>query len=115
MGRFFDHSFLLMLTLKKAGEYSRIIRILQPMMPTILSKGTISTLCQLLPPPLDLVPSPIFDYKPKHTFILDRVLFTQALAIVPHLSLGGLSKMVYECFLACFILKDPFLAFSKLF
>jgi hypothetical protein len=93
--------------LKKAGEYSCAIRAFQPMMLAIPLEGTIVTLCQLHPLPLDLVPPPIFDYQPKHIIILDRILFAQALTIAPHLSLGGLSKMVYECLLGCFILKDP--------
>jgi hypothetical protein len=67
------------------------------------------------PPLLDLVPPPIFNYQPKHTFVLNRTLFAQALATTPHLSLGELSGMVYEHFSKCFILKDPSLGFSKLF
>jgi hypothetical protein len=31
-----------------------------------------------------------YNYKPEHVFILDKTLFAQALAIAPHLSLGGL-------------------------
>jgi len=42
-------------------------------------------------------------------------LFAQALAITPHLSLGGLSRMVYEYFLGCFIPKDLSSKFLKLF
>jgi hypothetical protein len=29
-------------------------------------------------------------------FVLDKILFTQTLTSTPHLSLGGLSKVVYE-------------------
>jgi hypothetical protein len=42
-------------------------------------------------------------------------MFAQALTITPHLSLGGLSRMVYEHFSRCFIPKNPSLGFSKLF
>jgi hypothetical protein len=42
-------------------------------------------------------------------------LFAHALIVVPHLSLGGLSGMVYEHFLRCFIPKDPSSGFLKLF
>jgi hypothetical protein len=66
-------------------------------------------------PPLDLVLPPIFNYKPKQTFVLDRILFAQALAIIPHLSLGGFFGMVYEHLLGCFIPEDLTLGFSKLF
>jgi hypothetical protein len=58
------------------------------------------------PPLLNLVPSSIFYYQPKHTFVLNKTLFAQALATVPHLSSGGLSGMVYEHLLGCFILED---------
>jgi len=34
-------------------------------------------------------------------------LFAQALAIIPHLSLNGLSKMVYDHLSEFFILEDP--------
>jgi hypothetical protein len=63
----------------------------------------------------NFIPPPIFNYQPKHTFVLDMILFAQALAIVPHLSLGGLFGMVYECLSKCFILKDPSLGFLELF
>jgi hypothetical protein len=39
-------------------------------------------------PPLNLVPPPIFDYQLEHTFVLDKIMFAQALAITSHLSLG---------------------------
>jgi hypothetical protein len=42
-------------------------------------------------------------------------LFTQSLAIAPHLFLSGLSKMVYEHLLGCFIPEDPSSRFLKLF
>jgi len=48
-------------------------------------------------------------------FVFIKIIFAQALAITPHLSFGGLSGMVYEHLLGCFILKDPSLGFSKLF
>jgi len=63
---------------------------------TIPSKDIVVSLCQLHPLPLDLVSSPIFDYQLEHIFVLDKTLFIQALTIAFHLSLGGLSKMVYE-------------------
>jgi len=58
------------------------------------------------PPFLNLVLPSIFDYHPKYTFVLNRTLFAQALATVPHLSSGGLSGMVYEHLSGCFILED---------
>jgi hypothetical protein len=81
----------------------------------IFSKDTVASLCELHPFPSDLVPPPIFYYQPKHIFVLDRILFTQALATTPHLSSGGFSRMVYEHLLGYFIPKDPSLGFSELF
>ncbi len=78
-------------------------------------EDTIVALRQLHPPPSNLVPRHTFDYQPEQTFVLDRILFAQALAIAPHLSLGGLSGMVYEHLSRCFILGDPSLRFSELF
>jgi hypothetical protein len=46
---------------------------------------------------------------------MDEILFVQALATTPHLSLSGLFGMVYEHLLRCFIPKDPSSRFSKLF
>jgi hypothetical protein len=46
---------------------------------------------------------------------MDRILFTQALAIPPHMFSGGLFGMVFEHLLGCFISKDPSSRFSKLF
>jgi hypothetical protein len=66
------------------------------MTPTIFSKDTVATPHELHLLPSNLVPPPIFYYQPKHIFVLDRTLFAQALATAPHLSLGGLSGMVYE-------------------
>jgi hypothetical protein len=42
-------------------------------------------------------------------------LFVQALTIISHLFSSGLSRMVYEHLLRCFILEDPSLRFLKLF
>jgi hypothetical protein len=42
-------------------------------------------------------------------------LFAQALVTTPHLSLGELSRMVYEHLQRCFIPKDPSLRFLELF
>jgi hypothetical protein len=42
-------------------------------------------------------------------------MFTQALAVAPHLSSNGLSGMVYEHFSKCFIVKDPSSGLLKLF
>jgi hypothetical protein len=61
------------------------------MTPTIFSKDTIVALHQLHFLPLDLVPPPIFYYKHEHVFVINKTLFTQALAIVPHLFSSGLS------------------------
>ncbi len=46
------------------------------MMQAILLEDTIVALSQLHPLPSDHVPPLIFDYQPKHTFVLDRFLFT---------------------------------------
>jgi hypothetical protein len=46
---------------------------------------------------------------------MDRILFTQALIVAPHLFSSGLSRMVYQHLLKCFIPEDPSLGFSKLF
>jgi len=79
---------------------------------TIHLEDIVVALCQLHPPPLDLVP-PFFYYQFEHTFVFDRTLFAETLAIAPHLSLGGLSGMVYEHLSGCLILEDPSLGFSK--
>jgi len=46
---------------------------------------------------------------------LDKILFAQALATSPHLSLGGFFGMLYEHLSGCFILKDPSLGSLELF
>jgi hypothetical protein len=61
---------------------------------------------------LNLVLPLIFDYQPKHTFVLDKNLFAQTLAIIPHLFSSGLYGMVYEHISRCFIPEDPSLGFS---
>jgi len=76
------------------------------MTPIILLEDTIATLRQLHRLPLDLIPPPIFYYQLEHTFVMDRTLFAQALAIAPNLSSSGLFKMVYEHLFRCFILED---------
>jgi hypothetical protein len=82
---------------------------------TIPSKDIVVALRQLHPLPSKHVPPLIFYFQPKHTFVLDKTLFVQALTIVPHLTLGGISKMVYDHLSKCFILENPYLGFSKLF
>jgi len=81
---------------RKVGEYSHATKVLQPMMPVIPLEDIVVALCQLHPFPSSLVPPPIFDYQLKHNFSLDKTLFPQALATTLHLSLSGLSRMVYE-------------------
>jgi hypothetical protein len=71
-----------------------------------------ATLHQLHPFPSNLVPPPIFDYQLEHTFVLDKTLFTQALATTSHLFLGGFSGMVYDYLSRCIIPKDPSSRFS---
>jgi hypothetical protein len=85
------------------------------MTPTIPSEDTIVALHQLNSPPLNLILPPILDFQLEHTFIVNRILFAQALTFVPHLFLGGFYGMVYEHLLGCFIPKDPSLRFLKLF
>jgi hypothetical protein len=103
------------LILKRANEYSHVVRAFQPMMPTIPLEDTIATSHQLHPPPLNLIFPSIFYYQPKHIFVLDKTMFTQSLTIIPHLTLNGLSRMVYEHLLWCFIPKDPSSKFLELF
>ncbi len=50
------------LTLMRASEHNHVAKVLHPMTPTIYSKDTVVTLHYLHPPPLNLVPPPIFDY-----------------------------------------------------
>ncbi len=101
--------------LRRTSEYNHIAIAFHPMMPTIPSENTIVAMFQLHPPPSNLNPSPIFDYLPKHTFVLDRTLFAQTFNHYSHLFLGGLFKMVYEHFSRCFIPKNPSSWFSELF
>jgi hypothetical protein len=61
---------------------------------------------------LNLVLPLIFDYQPKHTFVLDKNLFAQTLATIPYLFSGGLCGMVYEHISKCFIPEDPSSGFS---
>ncbi len=103
------------LNLGRTRKYSHVVRALQPMMPTILLEDTIVIMRQSHPLPLDHVLLHIFDYQLEHTFVLNRTLFTHALVIIPHLSSNGLSGMVYEHLLGCFMFEDPSLGFSKLF
>jgi hypothetical protein len=84
------------------------------MMPTTHLKDIIVALNHL-PPSFKPCITSIFDFQPKHVFVLDKTLFTQPLTIVPHLFLKGLSGMVYEHLSKCFIPKDPSSQFSKLF
>jgi hypothetical protein len=103
------------LTLGRASEYNCVARAFQSMTPTILLKNIVVVLCQLHHPPSYLFPPPIFDHQLEHTFVLDRTLFAQALAITPRLSSGGLFGMVYEHLLGCFIPKDPSSRFRNYF
>jgi hypothetical protein len=106
------------LVLRKVGEYNHTARTLQPMTlatPLDPLEDTVVAFHQLHPLPLDLVPPPIFDYQLEHIFVLDKILFAQTLTIAPHLFSGGLSGMVYEHFLGCFILEDPSSRFLELF
>jgi hypothetical protein len=81
---------------------------------TFPSKDTIATLHQLHAPPSNLDPPPIFDYQPKHIFVLDRTMFAQALTVTPHLFSNGFFGMLYEHLLGCFIPKDPSSKFLEL-
>jgi hypothetical protein len=83
------------------------------MMSAIPLENIVVALSQLHPPLQTL--SLLFLTLSLNTFfILDKAMFTQALAIAPHLSLKGLFGMVYEHFSRCFIPKDPSSEFSKL-
>jgi hypothetical protein len=85
------------------------------MTPIIPLKNIVAILHQLHPLPSGLIPPPIFGYQLEHIFVLDRILFTQAIATIPHLFLDKLSGMVCEHLLGCFIPKDPSSGFLKLF
>jgi hypothetical protein len=113
--RFFDHHLLLMFHLGRVKKYSRIVRDFQPMMSIIPSDNTFATLCQLHPLPSVPVLPLLFYYELEHTFVLNRILFTWSLVTTPHLSSGGLSRMVYKHLLGCFTPKDPSSWFSELF
>jgi hypothetical protein len=64
------------------------VKALQPMTLTIPLENTIVALRELHPTPSDLVLQPTFDYQPKHTFVLHRILFAQTLAITPPFVFG---------------------------
>jgi hypothetical protein len=81
----------------------------------IPSKDIIADLHQPHPPPSNLVPPLIFDFKLEHIFVLNKILFAQALTFAPHLLLGGFFGMIYEHISGCFMLKDPSLRFLELF
>ncbi len=83
-------------------------------MPAIPLKDSIVALHQLQPPLLDLVPPPIFYYQLENIFVLNRTVFAQTLATMPHLFSGGFFGMVYEHFSRCFILEAPSLKFLEL-
>jgi hypothetical protein len=85
------------------------------MTPTFSSKDIIVAMRQLDPLPSNFVPPPIFNYRLKHIFVLDRTLFAQTLTNTPNLSSDGLFEMVYEHLMKCFIPKDPSSKFSELF
>jgi hypothetical protein len=99
----------------RIDNYSHVARVLQPITPTIPSKDIVATVRQLHHLPSNHVPPFIFDFVLNHTFVLDRILFAQTLAIVHYLSSGGLFGMVYEHHSSSFILEDASLKFSKLF
>jgi hypothetical protein len=99
----------------RTENYRHVVKVLQPITQVIPLEDIVATMHQLHPLPSNHVPPFIFDFQPNHTFVLDRTLFAQTLTIAPHLSLGGLSWMVYEHHSNCFILKDASLRFSKLF
>jgi hypothetical protein len=85
------------------------------MTPIIPLEDIIATMHLLHPLLSNLVLPPIFNYQPKHNFVMDRTLFAQTLTTTPHLSLDGFFGMVYEHLSKCFIPKDPSSRFSKLF
>jgi len=97
--------------LGKVKEYSWVVKAFQRMLLVVFLEDAIVVLCQLHPFPLNHVFPFIFDYQPKHTFVLDRTLFTHTLTIIPYLSLIGLFGMVYEHILTCVIPKDHPLGF----
>jgi hypothetical protein len=51
----------------------------------------------------------------QNTPCLDRICFTQALAIAPHLSSSGIYGRAYEHLLGCYISEDPSSRFLELF
>ncbi len=115
MGRFFDHSFSPMSIFRESWWVQSCWQSFPTQDVSYSFGGHHATLHQLHLPPSNLVPPPSFYYQPKHIFVLDRILFTQALAIAPHLFSSGFSGMVFEHLSGCFILENPFSWFSKLF
>jgi hypothetical protein len=103
------------LILGRVDEYNHVAKALQPMTSAIPLENIVVNLHQLHPPPSNLIFPPIFYYQPQHTFVMDKTMFAQALAIAPHFSFNGLYGMVYEHIFGCFIPKDSSLGFSKLF
>jgi hypothetical protein len=79
-----------------AGEYNSATKVHQSHVVNYYLKDIIATLRQLHPLPLEHVPPFIFNYQQEHTFIMDKILFTHALTIAPHLSSSGFSRMVNE-------------------
>jgi hypothetical protein len=58
-------------------------------MPTIHLEDIIVAMRQLNLLHLDLIPWPIFDYQPKHIFVLDKILFAQVLTTILHFNHFG--------------------------
>jgi hypothetical protein len=103
------------LILGRAKKYNHVTIALQPIMPIIPLEDTVVVIRQQHPLPSNHVPPLSFYFQPNHTFVLNRTLFAQALAIAPHLFLGGPSGMDYEHLSSCFILEDASSRFFKLF
>ncbi len=69
-------------------KYSHAARAFQPMTPMILLKDIVLVMSQLHPLLLVHVFSFMFDYQLEYTFVLNRTLFVQVLAIAPYLFFG---------------------------
>jgi hypothetical protein len=68
------------------------------MIPTSFLLDIIVAMCQLHPLFLGLLLRPIFDYQLEHIFVMDRILFAQALATTSHLSSNELLKWYMNIF-----------------
>jgi hypothetical protein len=83
MGRFFDHSFHQCLLLRGTGGYSCVAKTLKTLDSKYCFKRHHRCHVPTTPPPLDLVPPPIFYYHPKHIFVWIGFCLPKPLPLLP--------------------------------